>query len=177
MAWRGVTSPVPSSLSPGNTWHPVMVTVPGKSRMRIPAPPALPLAPSRLKVQPVTDSGIASPPAARNPCAADRSVRQPVKATPPEAVRLFRQVYRYPDRPDHSDRQPRYSVLPVVSRCQPSRPLLVARHLVQLLSAERSRYPCPALYRENTWKPVQPPGWSSGYSWWMPSPVIRPTWT
>jgi hypothetical protein len=94
---------------------------------------------SRLKVQPVRASGIATPPVARNPLPADRSVRQPVKATPPEAIWLLRQVYRYPEWPDHSDRQPRYSVLPVVSRCQPSCPLLVARHLVQLLSAERSR--------------------------------------
>jgi hypothetical protein len=96
-------------------------------------------APSRLKVQPVMASGIATPPVARKPLPVDLSVRQPVKATPPEATSLLRQEYLYPDWPDHSDRQPRYSVLPVVSICQPSSPLLVARHLVQLLSAERSR--------------------------------------
>src|SRR5215469_6803427 len=139
MAWCGVRSPVSSSLTPGNTWHPVIVTGPAKRRTRIPAKAGRLFAPSRLNVQPVRASGIATPPVARNPLPAERSVRQPVKATPPDAVSLFRQVYQYPDCPDHSDRQPRYSVLPVVSRCQPSCPLLVARHLVQLLSAERSR--------------------------------------
>jgi hypothetical protein len=52
-----------------------------------------------LKVQPVRADEIVSPSVARNPWPVDRSVRQPVKAIPPEAVWLLRQVYRWPDCP------------------------------------------------------------------------------